>query len=125
MGLTHFRRTRLRSLNLDTFDVSLTICSLVDFTLDTIAIVAKARSNDTIAMAGSTAMLSAGVYRGASCCSSRCRTTCCQTDTGELSENMSLFLRTLLNLCAQLRSHSLGSVSRNVLPASGVIAIVY
>ena len=73
-------------LNLDTFGVSLTICSLVDFTLDTIAVVAKARSNDTTAMVGSTAMPSVGVYRGASCCSSRCRTTCCQTNTGELSE---------------------------------------
>ena len=87
MGLTYFRRTRLRSLNLDTFDVTLTICSLVDSTLDIIAVVAKARSNDTTAMAGSTAMPSAGVHRGASCGSSRCRTTCRQTDTGELSEN--------------------------------------
>ena len=88
MGLTHFRRTRLRSLYLDTFDVSLTICSLVDFAFNTIAVVAKAGSYDTIAMACSTAMPSARVYRGASCCSSRCRTACCQTDTGEQSEKM-------------------------------------
>ena len=100
MGLTYFRRTRLRFLNLDTFGVFLTICSLVDFTFNTIAVVAKARSNDTIAMACSTAMPSAGVYRGASCCSSRCRTTCCQTDTGELLDNMSLCRRNLLKFCA-------------------------
>ena len=93
MGLTYFRRTRLRSLNnLDSFDVSLTTCSLVDFIFNTSAVVAKARSNDTIAMACSTAMPSARVYRGASCRSSRCRATCCQTDTGEESEKNGAYL---------------------------------
>lgn len=70
---------------LDTFDVSLTICSLVDLTSETVANLAKKRSNAT-AMAGFAAMPFARICRSEPCSPSRSGKACGQTDTGELME---------------------------------------
>ena len=78
-----------RDCVLDTFDDFLTVCSLVDFTSETVIKLAKERSNDP-ALAGSTAMSSAGICRGASCCPSRCRTASCQANTRELVKDMTV-----------------------------------
>lgn len=78
-----------RDVDLNTFDVSLTAYSLAGLTIKTIANLIKEKRNDT-AMAANTTLPSAGICRSASCSSSRCRTACCQADTGELLNSVNV-----------------------------------